>query len=63
MIVEERVGQVVPPGDPDALERMILAYVQNPALAAEQGKRARRAAETKYSKQAACRRYTEVLGG
>ncbi|MDX1616146.1 MAG: glycosyltransferase family 4 protein [Candidatus Promineifilaceae bacterium] len=61
MIAEEHVGWVVPAGDPQALQEVLLSYLRRPELAAEQGRRARRLAESTYGKQNAIRRYTTVL--
>jgi colanic acid biosynthesis glycosyl transferase WcaI len=61
LIQEENVGQVVALGQPEQLEASILAYLNNPDLASEQGVRARKLAESRYSKEVACARYVEVL--
>lgn len=49
MIAEERVGWTVPPGDRDALIERILYAAAHPEELSEMGRRARAAAERKYS--------------
>ena len=61
IIDKENVGMNVPPGNPRALSEAILYYYHHPAVAREQGKRARILAETKYARENALSAYTEVI--
>jgi colanic acid biosynthesis glycosyl transferase WcaI len=49
VVAEERIGWIVQPGDIRALRQTILIAAQNPEELAAMGRRARTAAETKYS--------------
>ena len=61
IIDEERVGWIVPPGSPNELMAAItMATAKSPELA-EMGKRARRAAEAKYSLNTALDKYRNEL--
>ena len=62
LIAENDIGCVVPLGDSEALHQALLAYIRDPALRKRQGERARRLAETHYSREAARSRYALLLG-
>lgn len=63
MICESGIGAVVPIGDPVGLCQCILRYANDPALAQEQGQKARQLLEGPYSRAAAMARYEAVLTG
>jgi len=62
MVREESVGWVVPPGQPGKIIEAILEARARPELVAEMGKRARQAAETKYSLARAVEAYLALVG-
>ena len=62
MVREESVGWVVPPGQPGRIIEAILEARARPELVAEMGKRARQAAETKYSLARAVEAYLALVG-
>jgi colanic acid biosynthesis glycosyl transferase WcaI len=61
VVREEDIGWVVSPGDIDGLRMAILEAKADPNLLVQMGKRARQAAETKYSFERANKAYTEML--
>jgi glycosyltransferase involved in cell wall biosynthesis len=61
MIHEERIGTVVPLGDPSALEKSILDYYHDPVRVAEEGDRSRHLAETRYSRASSLEKYRILL--
>lgn len=61
VIGEEKVGWVVPPDQPDQIVRCILEAQKNIPQLEQMGKRARRAAETKYSSQFIIKKYIELF--
>ncbi len=63
MVEEQGVGLVVPLGDPDAMERAILELYDNRDTTAALGARARRLAETRYSRSRSIERYRDLLAG
>jgi colanic acid biosynthesis glycosyl transferase WcaI len=63
VIGEERVGWLVPPGQPDQIVRIILEARDNPTLLDEMGRRGRLAAEAKYSSTAVIGKYLEMFRG
>lgn len=54
-------GFYVPPGDADALRSCIQQLLENPALAAEMGRNARRLMEERYTLEAANRRTLDAM--
>ena len=66
-VLDGETGFVVPPRDPDALGKAILKLASEPALRAEQGKKARARVEAQFSIQACVsnydRLYTALLAG
>ena len=54
-------GQVVPPGDPEAYTRAIVAAMQDRETLAEQGKRGREYAVRWYSKHAMAKKYDRLI--
>lgn len=62
VIDEEQAGRVVPPDDVDSLERAILELAASPETRTEMGRRARRAAETKYQYATILDAYCKVMG-
>jgi colanic acid biosynthesis glycosyl transferase WcaI len=63
VIGEEQIGWVVPPGDPSRLAAAIATAKGNPSLVREMGIRARRAAETKYTRERAVTSYLSLVAG
>lgn len=61
LIEEEQVGWTVPPGCPDKLLTTIKQVNDQPADLVDMGKRARTAAETKYSLHTALEKYRKAL--
>ncbi len=61
LILEERVGWIVPPGKPDELLAKIEQAVDRRPEWPEMGRRARIAAETKYSLQTALEKYRNAF--
>jgi glycosyltransferase involved in cell wall biosynthesis len=60
MVDDGVTGRVVPPGDPDALARAILALLDDPAGSAAMGDRARETVRTRYSLTALADAYERV---
>ncbi len=60
-IQDGETGFYVPPGDADALRSRICQLLENPALAAEMGRNARRLMEDRYTLEAANRRILTAL--
>ena len=63
MINEERIGEVIPTGNPDALVHAIDAYLTDPTRRATQGRKARQLATHEYGRSRALREYQQVLMG
>lgn len=63
VIVEERCGVVVSPGDVRALEQSLLDYLEDGEKVAEQGARARAAYETRFYPDVLVRRYVDAIMG
>ncbi|WP_146180094.1 glycosyltransferase family 4 protein [Opitutus sp. ER46] len=61
LIVDERVGWIVAPGDHGAFRKAVLAAKADRPSLIEMGRRARSAAEGKYSFETIIRRYEQVL--
>jgi colanic acid biosynthesis glycosyl transferase WcaI len=61
LLLEDQVGWRVPPDDPELMRQMLMSIYERRNELAEMGKRARRAAESKYTRDIALRRYSEVL--
>lgn len=61
VIGEERIGWLVPPGQPNQLVQTILQARDNPVLLSEMGKRGRVAVEAKYSSELVISRYIELV--
>ncbi|MCB9140016.1 MAG: glycosyltransferase family 4 protein [Caldilineaceae bacterium] len=61
LLTEENIGSVISIGDVKALETTILDYADHPERAKEQGEHARILMESKFGKEAACRRYSSIL--
>ena len=62
MVEEERIGWVVPPGEPELLAEVILEAKQKFKELDCMGKRARYAAEKKYSYPVVIKKYRKYLG-
>jgi glycosyltransferase involved in cell wall biosynthesis len=60
MVEDGLTGRVVPPADPDALARAILALLDDPSGAAAMGARAREVVRTRYSLAALADAYEKV---
>lgn len=61
VVKEEGIGWVVAPGDVDALEEFIIEASQNPGLLSRMGRRARLAAESRYSLERANLAYINLV--
>ena len=61
VVQEEKVGWVVPPGQPGALSERIREAKASPDCLAEMGRRGRVVAETKYSRESILGRYTALI--
>jgi colanic acid biosynthesis glycosyl transferase WcaI len=61
VVSEEGIGWVVPQGDAEGLQMAILEAKANPTRLEQMGRRARRAAETKYSFERVKKAYTEMV--
>jgi colanic acid biosynthesis glycosyl transferase WcaI len=61
VIREEDAGWVVEPGHPEVLAKMLIQIANSPAERARMGANARRAAETKYARDAVIESYRKVL--
>ena len=61
VVDEEKIGWHLEPGDPEALERTIVAAYERRAELAAMGDRARRAGRAKYSLTDACEAYRKAL--
>jgi glycosyltransferase involved in cell wall biosynthesis len=62
LVRDERLGWVVPPGDPNAIVQAVLAARRQPQVLLEIGRRARAVAE-RYSASRAIEGYRRVLAG
>jgi glycosyltransferase involved in cell wall biosynthesis len=60
LVVAGETGQLVPPSDPDALARAMLAYVRAPARAGREGAAGRVRIERRFSLEAMVERYMAV---
>lgn len=56
-------GKIVPPADPEALAEAILAYAQNPELRRQDGERARRRIEARFTLEACVDGYENLYLG
>ena len=63
VIDEDRIGWHLPPGDADRFINVLEEIYNNRDSLAEMGKRARQAAEEKYSLDLAISRYAREIGG
>ena len=63
VVREERVGWVIPPSRPDAIASCLLEAQASPGLLTEMGRRARLAAQSKYTKQKVVQQYKTVIEG
>lgn len=63
VVREEGVGWVIPPARPDAIASCLLEAQARPGLVIEMGRRARLAAQSKYTKQQAVQQYKTVIEG
>jgi colanic acid biosynthesis glycosyl transferase WcaI len=63
VVEEEGIGWVIPPGQPDRIIQAIESARSCPQLLLEMGKRARAAAESKYSFQHVIGAYRELISG
>ena len=61
VVTEESIGWVVPPDEPEKLAEAVLSARSNPGRLAEMGRRARMAAETKYSREIILGTYRGLL--
>ncbi len=61
VISEERVGWLVPPGEPDQIVQVILQARDNPANNIEMGRLGRIAVETKYSSDIVINKYLRLI--
>jgi colanic acid biosynthesis glycosyl transferase WcaI len=61
MITEERIGTVLPTGNPDLLKEAILRYYHQPALANGQGEKAYHLSRNRYSKEQGVKKYAEII--
>jgi len=60
MVEDGVTGRVVPPGDPDALARAILALLDDPTSSAAMAQRAREVVRTRYSLASLADAYEKV---
>ena len=60
-IQEERCGSVVPLGDVEKLERLILDYLEHPKKKCEQGRAAHRAVMRRASRATALAKYEQLI--
>jgi colanic acid biosynthesis glycosyl transferase WcaI len=63
VVREEGVGWVIPPARPDAIASCLLEAQASPGLLFEMGRRARLAAQSKYTKQKVVQQYKTVIEG
>jgi glycosyltransferase involved in cell wall biosynthesis len=63
LVADGREGFVVPVGDPDALAARLGTLLDDPALRADMGDRARRRAEAEYSIEHTAARFQELVTG
>ena len=63
VVREERVGWVISPARPDAIASCLLEAQANPGLLIDMGRRARLAAQSKYTKQKVVQQYKTVIEG
>jgi glycosyltransferase involved in cell wall biosynthesis len=61
IVVEEKIGWVVSPSDPEQLASTILEASSDPCALEKMGKRARQLSETKYSSQTIFAKYDHVI--
>jgi colanic acid biosynthesis glycosyl transferase WcaI len=61
LVQEARAGLVVPPEDPAALARAIMALATDPALAAACGRRGRDLVQARFSRQALAGQLAQLL--
>jgi putative colanic acid biosynthesis glycosyltransferase WcaI len=61
LIVEEQIGSVVPPHDPDKLEKTVLEYYQNPDLVERQGHAAYNLSHSRLHRRNALQQYSALL--
>jgi len=61
IVMEDRIGWVVPPDRPEQLAAAVISARSDPERLAEMGRRARRAAEMKYSRDAIVRSYRTLI--
>jgi len=61
VILEERCGRVVAPGDGAGFVRAVLSLKQDPELCCEMGERANRALRSRYSLRAAAKQYADLI--
>jgi len=61
LITEEKVGWIVPPGQPDQIVGIILEAKAKPTLLDAMGKRGRAVAEMKYSSESVIKNYIELI--
>jgi glycosyltransferase involved in cell wall biosynthesis len=62
VVIEERIGWVIPPGDAEALAAAVRLARESRVKLGELGMRARQVAESKYEFARALRTYARVLG-
>jgi colanic acid biosynthesis glycosyl transferase WcaI len=63
VVREERVGWVIPPGRPEAIAASLLEAKASPALLIQMGRRARLAAQSKYTMSKVVEQYKTVIEG
>ncbi len=61
LVKEEKVGWIVPPGQPDQIVNIILEAYTKPTTLSEMGKRGRAVVERKYSSTSVIKRYIELI--
>jgi colanic acid biosynthesis glycosyl transferase WcaI len=61
MIIDEGIGAVVPIGNPDTLEEVILGYYNQPTLGKSQGEKAYELSRKRYSRERGVKRYAEII--
>ncbi len=61
LIAEEKVGWIVPPGQPDQIVSAILEASVKPTELSEMGKRGRAVVETKYSSESIIKNYVDLI--
>ena len=63
VVREERIGWVIPPAQPGAIASCLLEAQANPGLLVEMGRRARHAAQSKYTMQKIVEQYMTFIEG